>query len=198
MEDTVTGTFDSELRRLERNYPNLANATEWLKSFEGRCDVCAQPKSIDEVMPGIDFGWWVGYVCKTCREKPALKKAKCCICEADDDRRIFPFCIGNHKFKPVCASCSRVLGNDGVAKKIEMKEPLLPPKRFHIADVNIPWFQHCTSIDEAFCGLAKRMTEALAEAGFQNIAVSYWNIQSKEHNPDRGTGTWTIFVHNSK
>lgn len=40
----------------------------WVSGFEGKCDLCRKPKKIDQVHPGVQFGWRVGYVCNDCGE----------------------------------------------------------------------------------------------------------------------------------
>jgi hypothetical protein len=39
----------------------------WECEFEGRCDVCGRSRLIDEVSPGTEMGWRVGYICYECK-----------------------------------------------------------------------------------------------------------------------------------
>lgn len=42
------------------------NDTTWESSFEGKCDLCGRKCDLKDVLPGVQFGWSVGYVCKQC------------------------------------------------------------------------------------------------------------------------------------
>jgi hypothetical protein len=44
---------------------------DWVERFDGKCDVCQKPKAIQEVTPGVWFGWRVGYICENCKKEKA-------------------------------------------------------------------------------------------------------------------------------
>lgn len=36
---------------------------EWELKYTGCCDICGEPKPIEQIRPGVELGWKVGYVC---------------------------------------------------------------------------------------------------------------------------------------
>jgi len=64
---------------LREGYDQLAKEAEalievphydkWEETFDGKCDICRATKTINEVTPGVQFGWRVGYVCASCSSR---------------------------------------------------------------------------------------------------------------------------------
>lgn len=47
----------------------VPHCDKWEETFDGKCDICRAPKTINEVTPGVQFGWRVGYVCASCSSR---------------------------------------------------------------------------------------------------------------------------------
>lgn len=58
------GNWDAEPPYWELHIPYSDN---WELNFPGKCDLCGVSKTLLEVIPGVHFGWRVGYICSDCK-----------------------------------------------------------------------------------------------------------------------------------
>jgi hypothetical protein len=52
--------------------PESDTPDSWTSEYTGKCDLCGQPKPIEDVRAGVAFGWRVGYVCNDCGHPAAV------------------------------------------------------------------------------------------------------------------------------